>query len=41
MNFFQKKEGVARGPEIIRAARVIEELKTLGINNIMCIYIYI
>ncbi|XP_067213859.1 arginase, hepatic isoform X4 [Linepithema humile] len=27
-----KKEGVARGPEVIRAARVIEELKTLELD---------
>ncbi|KAL0102916.1 hypothetical protein PUN28_018305 [Cardiocondyla obscurior] len=26
----QEKEGVARGPEVIRAAKLIDELKILG-----------
>ncbi|XP_067213860.1 arginase, hepatic isoform X5 [Linepithema humile] len=30
--YTSKKEGVARGPEVIRAARVIEELKTLELD---------
>jgi len=36
---FKEKEGVARGPEMIRAARLVDELKILGKSMQQYIYL--
>jgi len=36
---FKKKEGVARGPEVIRAAGLVDELKILGKSMQQYIYL--